>query len=197
MDTNQFDRITRRPTTGTSRRSAVGSLLAGVSALLIGADSLNAKPGGNEKSKGHGQEKSTGKKPEKTTGNGKAKNTAKAKGKVWLCHKPITPTMNSVTGLLDANRLQGVVIQVAASAEGGLNRRNKLRGHLRHGDFPCVADPALATLEQSQAFVKGSPCILENQLITNALGIQETTRRVTCPTTAPLTTTTDPVSSSS
>ena len=67
MERKQFDRITRRLTTGTSRRGAVSGVLAGVTALLMSADPLKAKQGSN----GKGQEK--------TSGNGKAKNTAKAK----------------------------------------------------------------------------------------------------------------------
>src|SRR5215207_5858842 len=107
MDGEKIDRFTRRLTAGTSRRGAVGSVLAGVTALLLGADSLNAEPGGNGKSNGNGQENRGDKKPEKTPGNVNAKNTTKAKGKVWLCHKP-TSAINPTTGLLDASRRQGV-----------------------------------------------------------------------------------------
>jgi hypothetical protein len=198
MDRDQFDRITRHLTTGTSRRGAVGSALGGVTALLMGAGALEAKPGGNGKSNGNGQEKKAGKKSEKTTGTGKAKNTTKAKGKVWLCHKPELSVTDLTTGLAIANMHQGTVIHVAASAKGDPKRKDKLRAHLKHGDVAFdEVDPALATPEQSQAFVKGGPCIVETQLSTNTLGIQVITRRVTFPTTPPLTTITVPVSSSS
>ncbi len=53
-------------------------------------------------------------------------------------------------------------------------------------------DLALATPEQSQAFVSGGPCIVESQTSINALGIQAVTRQVIFPTTPPLTTTTAP-----
>jgi hypothetical protein len=192
MERKQFDRITRRLTTGTSRRGAVGGVLAGVTALLSGTAPLTAKPGGNGKSNGQGQEKKAGKKSEKTTG------TGKAKGKVWLCHKPELPVTDLTTGLAIANMHQGTVLHVAASAKGDPKRKGTLRAHLKHGDVAFdEVDPALATPEQSQAFVKGGPCIVESQTSTDALGIQVITRRVTFPTTPPLTTTTDPVSSSS
>jgi hypothetical protein len=186
MDRKQFDRITRRLTTGTSRRGAVGGVLAGVTALLMSADPLKAKQGSN----GKGQEK--------TSGTGKAKNTAKAKGKVWLCHKPELPVTDPATGLAIANMHQGTVLHVAASAKGDPKRKDKLRAHLKHGDVAFdEVDLALATPEQSQAFVKGGPCFVETQTSTDELGIQVISRRVTFPTTRPLTTTTDPVNSSS
>jgi hypothetical protein len=182
MDRDQFDRISRRLTAGMSRRGAVGSALVGVTALLMSADPLKAK---------------SDKKPEKTPGNSKAKNTTKAKGKVWLCHKP-TPTINATTGLLDASRRQGVVIQVSASARsGGPKLRERVRAHLGHGDVECEVLPALATPGQSQAFVKGSACFVEDQVSSNALGVLETRRSVTCATSAPLTTSADPANASS
>jgi len=198
MDRDQFDRITRHLTTGTSRRGAIGGVLAGVTALLSGTARLTAKPGGNGKSNGQGQEKKAGKKSEKTTGTGKAKNTTKAKGKVWLCHKPELPVTDLTTGLAIANMHQGTVLHVAASAKGDPKRKDKLRAHLKHGDVAFdEVDATLATPEQSQAFVTGGPCIVESQTSINALGIQVITRRVTFPTTPPLITTTDSVSSGS
>jgi hypothetical protein len=186
MEMDPFDRITRRLTTGTSRRGAVGSALAGLTALLMSADPLKAKPGSNGKSNGNGQEKRSA----------KAKNTPKAKGKVWLCHKP-TPTFNATTGLLDASLRKGVVIQVSASARsGGPKLRERVRAHLDHGDVECVGADALATPELSPAVIKGSDCFVVEPS-TNAAGIFETRRSVTCDGSVPVTTITDPARASS
>jgi len=196
MDRDQFDRITRHLTTGTSRRGAVGSAIAGVTALLMSADLLKAKPGSNGKSNGNGQEKRSDKKPEKTPGNAKAKNTTKAKGKVWLCHRPEHPVTHPTTGLVIENMHQGTVIQVAASARsGGPKLRERVRAHLGHGDVECDVLPALATPGQSQAFIKGSACFkVETSTIT--AGILETRRSATCDGSVPVTTITDPASAS-
>ena len=64
MESHAFDRITRRVTTGTSRRSVVGGVLGGLAALVTGPAVLEAKQGGNGKGKALGRTK------------------------VWLCHKP-------------------------------------------------------------------------------------------------------------
>ena len=186
MDRDQFDRITRRLTTGASRRGAVGSALAGAATLLMGAGALEAKPGGNGKSNGNGQEK-------RST---KAKNTTKAKGKVWLCHKP-TPTINATTGLLDASMRKGVVIQVSASARsGGPKFRERVRAHLGHGDVECAAADALATPGLSPTAITGSDCFVVEPS-TSAAGILETGRSATCDGSVPVTTITDPASANS
>ena len=167
MDRDQVHRGTRRLAAGTSRRGAVGSVLARVTTLLIDGDTLTAKPGGSGKSNGHG--------PEKLPGYAKAKNTAKAKGKVWLCHKP-APITDPVSGLvLDATKRRGTVIQVAASAKGGPNRRNTLLGHLGHRDGVCPELPGAL-------YLKDTACEV-------AVGVtgEVTSRWCTTPPTPPLT----------
>jgi|SRR5215207_4225679 len=137
MEQHRFDQITRL--TALSRRGVVSSVLGGVAAVITGVAVLEAKPGGNGKSNGQGQEKHTG------------KQSTKAKGKVWLCHQP-QPITDPTSGLvLDATRRRGTVIQVAASAKGGPNPRNKLRGHLGHGDGVCPELPGAI-------YLKGTPC---------------------------------------
>ncbi len=156
MDREQFDRLTRWLTAATSRRGAIGSTFAGLTALLLGGDRLTAEPGGNGKGKGNGQEKGIGNKPEKAP---------KAKGKVWLCHQPQS-IIDPLTGLADVTRpntRHGTLLLVSGSAKGSANKKGKLRGHLRHGDGQCLEDLTATTL------IQGASCEVDLDPTTRAV----------------------------
>lgn len=70
MDGQGFDRIVRGLTNAGSRRQIVGGVLGGAAALLTGAAVLEAKRGGNGKSRG----------------NAKGRGKAKVQTKLTFCH---------------------------------------------------------------------------------------------------------------
>jgi hypothetical protein len=59
MDGKQFDQVIKRLGVGIGRRHVVGGMIGTTAALLTGAATLQAKPGGNGKGQGRGRQKVT------------------------------------------------------------------------------------------------------------------------------------------